>query len=107
MHDMMESVEKFVRNTQFQDFVADEKTRLAIMQALEIIGEAAKNVPEPMKSRYPEIPWRAMARLRDRLIHWYFGVDLKAVWQTATVRVPSTRPLVKAAIEAERQRLNP
>jgi uncharacterized protein with HEPN domain len=70
------------------EFVADETLQRAFVRSLEVIGEAAKNVSEEVRRRAPEIDWRGMAGLRDRLIHGYFGVNYEIVWEVATRRVP-------------------
>ena len=62
---------------------------LALVRLLEIIGEAAKNVPEEIKASYPNIPWRVIGSTRDRLIHGYFDVDLDVVWDIVTNELPS------------------
>lgn len=60
----------------------------AVIRELEIIGEAAKNVSVETKSKHPDIPWKQMSGLRDKLIHDYFGVDLDAVWETVKRDLP-------------------
>ena len=64
----------------YDDFVKDFKTQDAVIRNLEIIGEAAKNISESTRGRYPEIPWKQIAGMRDRLIHQYFGVNIDVVW---------------------------
>lgn len=63
----------------YDTFVADETLRRAFVRTLEIIGEAAKKVPEDFRARHVDVEWRAMAGMRDRLIHDYFGVDYEIV----------------------------
>lgn len=65
---------EFFRSTQIQD---------AVIRRIEIIGEAAKNVPEEIKKKYPNISWKQMVGMRDILIHEYFGVDLELTWKVA------------------------
>lgn len=73
-------------------FESDETLVLALTRLLEILGEAAKAVPEELKSKAPDIPWKAMAGTRDRLIHGYFDVDLDVVWTILTVDLPELLP---------------
>jgi len=72
-------------------FIADETRKRAVVRSLEIIGEAAKQVPAPIRTSHPQIEWRAMAGIRDKLIHDYFGVDYDIVWDVATRKVPELR----------------
>jgi uncharacterized protein with HEPN domain len=77
----------------YDRFAKDRKTVYAVIRALEIIGEASKNLPSPIKARYSQIPWKDMAGMRDKVIHAYFGVDLKRVWNTVNVDIPSLKLL--------------
>lgn len=86
--DAIASIEEFTSGMDFEDFSKDRKTQFAVIRALEIIGEAAKAIPEDFKREHPEVPWREMARMRDKLIHAYFGVDLRVVWKTLKEDVP-------------------
>ncbi len=76
----MASIEKFIEGMNFEAFQADDKTASAVMRKLEIIGEATKQVPQEVRDKYPQVPWREMAGMRDKLIHFYFGVDYSLVW---------------------------
>lgn len=69
-----------------QQFMSDEVLKRAFVRALEIMGEASKKVPEDVRCRYPEIEWRRMAALRDRLAHGYFGTDYTIVFEVAKER---------------------
>ena len=70
---------------EFDQFMANETLRRAFVRSLEIIGEAAKKVPEEFRVRYPAIEWRATSGRRDRLIHDYFGVDYELVWDVVQI----------------------
>lgn len=72
-------------------FLADATLRRAFVRSLEIIGEASKKVPDDWRARYPEVEWRAMARMRDRLIHAYFGVDYELVWDVVVSKIPALK----------------
>ncbi len=72
----MDAIEQFVQGMDLQEFRQDDKTSSAVVRKLEIISEAVKHIPTPLRRKYPDIPWKEMAGMRDRLIHGYFGVDL-------------------------------
>ena len=91
----MDATEEFIRGMDFERFAKDKKTTFAVIRAMEVIGEAAKNIPQLIRSRYPQVPWKDMAAMRDKVIHEYFGVDLKVVWKTAKEDIPSLRPPVE------------
>jgi len=69
-------------------FLQDETLKRAFVRSLEVIGEATKQLPEDLKQKYDHVEWRAMAGMRDRLIHGYFGVDYEVVWDAVTINLP-------------------
>ena len=83
----------------FEAFAADETLRRAFVRSLEIIGEAAKKVPEDYRAGHSDVEWRAMAGMRDRLIHDYFGVDFELVWDVVRTRIPSLRERLASILE--------
>lgn len=80
-------------------FESDETLILAVTRLLEILGEAAKAVPEEVKAKAPDIPWKAMAGTRDRLIHGYFDVDLDVVWAILAVDLPELLPKLQRLLD--------
>ncbi len=80
--DAIRKVRRFVENVEFDDFVMNDEKIFAVMPALEIIGEASKKIPPTVRKRYPQIPWREVSGMRDKLAHAYFEVDVRRLWQT-------------------------
>ena len=102
--DIAESIEDaqgFVRGYGFEDFKTDKKTVYAVVRAIEVIGEAAKNIPDSIRSKYPDIPWKDMAGMRDKLIHAYFGVDLEVLWKTVQQDLPSLKTMISQMLTDE------
>ena len=71
----------FVSGLTLEQFQADERTQLAVVRCIEIVGEAVKSIPEDVRQLAPNIPWRQIAKTRDIVVHHYFGVQLDIIWQ--------------------------
>ena len=96
--DIMRNMNKILQYTEGMEessFCADEKTTDAVIRCIEIIGEAVKNIPETVRSTYPKIPWKQMAGMRDKVIHDYFGVQLKTVWKVVQEVIPDLMEKMK------------
>jgi len=91
--DAVNDIESFVESMTYEEFIKDRKTLNAVVRSFEIIGEASKNIPEAMKAKYKELPWKQMTGMRDKLIHAYFGVDVETLWKAVKDDIP---PLKKA-----------
>jgi len=91
LDDIAQSSQKILRyisGFSYEQFLHDDKTYDAVIRNLEVIGEAVKNIPEEIRTRYPEIEWRKMAGLRDIVAHEYFGVSDEIVWDVIQNKIP-------------------
>lgn len=95
----MESIEKFVEGMEFEDFKRDDKTSSAVIRKFEIIGEATKNLPDTIKQKHTTVPWKEMAGMRDKLIHFYFGIKYDLIWRTVKDVIPQVKPLMRKILE--------
>lgn len=96
----MDSIEAFVAGMTLDELAGDDKTSSAVLRKFEVIGEAAKNVPDDIKEAHPDIPWKEMAGMRDKLIHFYFGVDHRLVWTAIKERIPNLKPAIREVLQS-------
>jgi len=96
----MDKIERYIKGLTYETFVENDMAIDAVIRNLEIIGEAAKNLPEEVKVRYPDIPWKRMVGLRNIAIHEYFGVDLEIIWEIITRNLPETKPKIEAMLKS-------
>jgi uncharacterized protein with HEPN domain len=82
-------------------FLKDETLQRAFVRSIEIIGEAAKKLPEELKQNYPNIEWKAITGMRDRLIHDYFGIDYEIVWDVVINKIPQLHKEIQQIIDTE------
>ncbi|MDK2371813.1 MAG: DUF86 domain-containing protein [Candidatus Korarchaeota archaeon] len=88
----IDEIEEFTEGMDFEEFIGDRKTINAVIRSLEVMGEAAKKIPRKIREKYPDIPWKYLVGMRDKLIHEYHGVDLGIVWEVVKTEIPPLRP---------------
>ncbi len=108
LKDIIEAMNKiieFVEGLTFEEFQEDDKTSSVVIRKFEIFGEATKNITDDTRIRYPKIPWKEMAGMRDRLIHSYFGTDYNLVWTTIKNSIPNVKTMIEEILEEEKKAL--
>jgi uncharacterized protein with HEPN domain len=94
------SILRFAGGMTLDDYLADEKTRYAVMRGYEILGEAVRFLPESLKSANPDIPWTTMAAVRNRIVHGYFGIDDSILFTTIDRDLKPLLPRLEALARA-------
>jgi uncharacterized protein with HEPN domain len=89
--DEIEYVLKVTKIISLDELLKEETLKKALLRSLEIVGEASKNISEETKNKHSDIPWKEVAGLRDKLIHFYFGVDWNIVWDVIKTRLPKLK----------------
>lgn len=100
MRDAAQKILSYTSGMSFDDFISDDKTIDAVVRNFEIIGEAANRVPDDFKSDHPEIEWRRMTGLRNRIVHEYFGINYATVWKIKEENIPEMADFVQQAIDS-------
>jgi uncharacterized protein with HEPN domain len=96
-----DAVCEFVSGQTRDAFVANDMLRTAVQKKLEIMGEAARALPDDLKTRHPDVPWRQMIGMRHISVHQYFSIDWDLIWKTAVEHVPSDRAQLIRVLESE------
>jgi len=91
MLDAISDTEAFIGNINEAEFYKNKEKKYAVVRALEIIGEAAKNLSKELRAKHKEIPWKEIIGMRDKLIHWYFGIKWELVWETVKNKIPELK----------------
>lgn len=95
----MNKIERYCSGLSQDDFARNELVIDGVIRNLEVIGEAAKNIPEEIKTKYAEIPWKRMIGLRNMAIHEYFGIDVSITWEIVSKNIPETMPKIEAMLK--------
>lgn len=99
--DAINAIQGYTEGMKYKTFVADRKTVDAVIRNLTVIGEAAGHVPDDIVSAYPDIPWRDMRDMRNFVVHEYFGISDKIIWDTVYNNLPPLIPLLKPLLKSE------
>jgi len=98
IRDAANRISEYVEGIDEPSFKKSNLIQDAVIRQIEIIGEAAKNLSSQFRNSHPEIPWRELSGMRDKLIHAYFGVDLDRVWITAQDEIPALNSQIEALL---------
>jgi uncharacterized protein with HEPN domain len=94
-----EKIESYVKGMDYDAFAKDGKTVDAVIRNLIVIGEAARNVPEEVVVKHPDVPWRLMGDMRNFAVHEYWGVELREVWETIHKDLPPLYSLLQDLVD--------
>lgn len=100
----IDEIKSFIDGMNFKEFTMDKKTMNAVIRSIEVIGEAAKKIPKTLIDKYPNIPWKKMAGMRDKMIHEYFGIDIEILWKVAKDDLPPLEPLIQDVLKSMNER---
>ena len=96
--DAISKIERYIGDSDFEQFSSDEKLVDAVVRNLEIIGEAAKKIPPEIREKHPDVEWKKACAFRDVLAHSYFGIDLEIVWDIVRNKIPTLKKNILAIL---------
>lgn len=96
--DSIRKIKEYTVNASYNEFINDAKTIDAVIRNLEIIGEAVKKLPDQIKTKHPDVDWKAIAGMRDIITHQYFGVDYSEIWKAIEEDIPVLESKIKGII---------
>ena len=100
----LQKIETYTAGLDFSAFAQDSKTIDATVRNFEIIGEAARKIPEETRNMYKQVPWKTMSGMRDKLIHEYFGVNIDVLWATIQEDLPPLKPVMNQVLKELNER---
>ncbi|MCK4835988.1 MAG: DUF86 domain-containing protein [Candidatus Aminicenantes bacterium] len=95
----IDEIAEFIKGFTYERFFSDKKTTNAVIRSLEVMGEAAKKIPDSIRLKSSKIPWKRIAGMRDKLTHEYFGIDMEIVWKVSTEEIPPLKKYVLKLIK--------
>lgn len=104
--DAFEQIESYTNGVSYDDFAENRLLQDGVIRQLEVMGEAARNITEDLRSAHSNIPWRQMIGLRNRMIHAYFNINLQIIWEIIQGDIPNLREDIKCVLEMHGQRNN-
>ncbi len=100
--DCLNKIDSYVQSFSYEKFVNNQMVLDAVIRNFEIIGEAAKNIPNEVREKHPEIPWQKMISFRNTVLHEYFGIDIELLWQTIEEDVPGLAEKIQKILDEQK-----
>lgn len=101
MKEAIDRINNYIGVMEYEKFLQDTKTQDAVVRNLEIIGEAVKNLSDDLKEAYGDIEWKEVARIRDKIIHYYFGIKWDIVWSVVRDKLPKLKEKIEKILKKE------